>query len=211
MTKDELERQAAALVEANPAHICALCIPLGEEPLFDLGGKTRVVSASTIKTPILCTALEQVREAVDLARQAGVKNLSLDLMFGLPGQTLADWAETLEAALDLAPEHLSCYGLIPEEGTPLGEAIHRGEVTLPSEEEERAMYDMALQRLHQAGFMQYEISNFAGRATPARITWDIGGRTFTWGWAWARRACCLEGSPGRRTEGGQTSGTWLPT
>ena len=67
----------------------------------------------------------------------------------------------LEAALDLAPEHLSCYGLIPEEGTPLGEAIHRGEVTLPSEEEERAMYDMALQRLHQAGFMQYEISNFA--------------------------------------------------
>lgn len=52
MTKDELERQAAALVEANPAHICALCIPLGEEPLFDLGGKTRVVSASTIKTPI---------------------------------------------------------------------------------------------------------------------------------------------------------------
>lgn len=62
MTKDELERQAAALVEANPAYICALCIPLGEEPLFDLGGKTRVVSASTIKTPILCTALEQVRE-----------------------------------------------------------------------------------------------------------------------------------------------------
>ena len=60
MIKEELKRQAAALVEANPAHICALCIPLGEEPLFDLGGKTRVVSASTIKTPILCTALEQV-------------------------------------------------------------------------------------------------------------------------------------------------------
>ena len=131
-----------------------------------LGVNRLSLGMQAAQAPLLRTlgrihTLEQVREAVDLARQAGVKNLSLDLMFGLPGQTLADWAETLEAALDLAPEHLSCYGLIPEEGTPLGEAIHRGEVTLPSEEEERAMYDMALQRLHQAGFMQYEISNFA--------------------------------------------------
>lgn len=105
--------------------------------------------------------MEQVRASVALARAAGVKNLSLDLMFGLPGQTLSDWAATLEAALALEPEHLSCYGLIPEEGTPLGDGVRRGEVELPSEDAERAMYDLTLKRLEDAGFIQYEISNFA--------------------------------------------------
>ncbi len=104
---------------------------------------------------------EQVRQAVSMARRAGIRNLSLDLMFGLPGQTLQDWSETIQEALSLRPEHLSCYGLIPEEGTPLGDAVHRGEVMLPAEETERAMYDLALERLAQAGFQQYEISNFA--------------------------------------------------
>ena len=102
-----------------------------------------------------------VEASVRLARAAGIRNLSLDLMFGLPGQTEADWAESLDAALSLEPEHLSCYGLIPEEGTPLKAELDAGRLALPEEETERAMYDTAIRRLADAGFAQYEISNFA--------------------------------------------------
>lgn len=103
----------------------------------------------------------QVRQSVELARQAGFAHISLDLMFGLPGQSVEMWRETLEQALSLNPEHLSCYGLIPEEGTPLYRDLQAGRLTLPDEDDERRMYDMALDLLAKEGFRQYEISNFA--------------------------------------------------
>jgi len=103
----------------------------------------------------------QVEQSVSLARSAGIRNLSLDLMFGLPGQTPAMWRETLDAALSLAPEHLSCYGLIPEEGTPLVADLDAGRLTLPDEDAEREMYDDTLRILALHGYKQYEISNFA--------------------------------------------------
>lgn len=103
----------------------------------------------------------QVAQSVQLARHAGFQHISLDLMFGLPGQTVAQWQETLEKALSLEPEHLSCYGLIPEEGTPLLRDLEQGRLSLPDEEDERRMYDLTLSMLSREGFMQYEISNFA--------------------------------------------------
>lgn len=103
----------------------------------------------------------QVNDSVRLARRCGIENLSLDLMFGLPGQTREMWRESLEAALALEPEHLSCYGLIPEEGTPLTRDLDEGRLTLPNEDEERRMYDDALELLARRGYQQYEISNFA--------------------------------------------------
>ncbi len=108
----------------------------------------------------------QVEQAVRLARSCGFDNLNIDLMLGLPGQTPALWRETLQAALALSPEHLSCYGLIVEEGTPLRQRLDAGELRLPDEDEERLMYDEAIGRLSRAGLEQYEISNFArpGRA-----------------------------------------------
>ncbi len=102
-----------------------------------------------------------VAESVALVRRAGIRNLSLDLMFGLPGQTRQQWRETLQTALSLEPEHLSCYGLIPEEGTPLLHDLEAGRLYLPAEDEERHMYDDTLEILHRHGFLQYEISNFA--------------------------------------------------
>ena len=99
--------------------------------------------------------------SVRLARRCGIKNLSLDLMFGLPGQTPGMWRETLDAAIALEPQHLSCYGLIPEEGTPLVRDLDAGRLTLPHEDDERRMYDDALEILARHGFRQYEISNFA--------------------------------------------------
>ena len=104
---------------------------------------------------------EDVAASVRLAREHGMTNLNLDLMFGLPGQTPDMWRETLHAALDLSPEHLSCYGLIPEDGTPLKADLDAGRLTLPDEDDERRMYDDTLQILSHAGFVQYEISNFA--------------------------------------------------
>lgn len=103
----------------------------------------------------------QVKASVQLCRDHGIRDLNLDLMFGLPGQTPEQWLETLHAALSLQPQHLSCYGLIPEDGTPLMADLTAGRLTLPDEEDERRMYDDTLRTLALHGFEQYEISNFA--------------------------------------------------
>ena len=102
-----------------------------------------------------------VVESVQMARSAGFRNLSLDLMFGIPGQTLSDWQETLKGALRLSPDHISAYGLIPEAGTPLYDSLQARRLFLPEPEEEREMYELALSMLSAQGFEQYEISNFA--------------------------------------------------
>lgn len=104
---------------------------------------------------------EDVEASVRLAQRMGMAHISVDLMFGLPGQTPAMWRESLDAALSLGVEHLSCYGLIPEDGTPLKRDLDAGRLFLPDEEDERRMYDDALRILDGCGFRQYEISNFA--------------------------------------------------
>ena len=104
---------------------------------------------------------QQVIASVESARNAGFDNINLDLMLGLPSQTVADVRETLEAAIALSPTHLSCYGLIVEEGTPICRDITAGKLALPAEEIERDMYELARQTLAEHGFEQYEISNFA--------------------------------------------------
>ena len=102
-----------------------------------------------------------VVESAALARRMGIDNLSVDLMFGLPGQTPDMWQESLHAALALDVEHISCYGLIPEDGTPLKRDLDAGRLALPDEADERRMYDDALRMLADHGYRQYEISNFA--------------------------------------------------
>lgn len=104
---------------------------------------------------------EQVEQSVHLAREAGFHNVSLDLMLGLPTQTVRNVLQSLDAALALEPTHLSCYGLIVEEGTRMREMVDRGVWTLPDEDTEREMYEACRQTLADHGFIQYEISNFA--------------------------------------------------
>lgn len=103
---------------------------------------------------------EQVTKAVAAARKARMKNLSLDLIYGLPGQTVESWKQSLEAAISLEPQHLSCYGLKVEPGTPLDGRVMRGE-SLPDDDMQADMYLYTVERLKKAGFGQYEISNFA--------------------------------------------------
>ena len=102
----------------------------------------------------------QTDQAVAAAKKAGFQNLSLDLIYGLPGQTMDSWKATVEHALSLIPQHLSCYGLKVEEGTPLQKRVEAGEV-LPDDDAQADLYLWMVGRLGRAGFGQYEISNFA--------------------------------------------------
>ena len=103
---------------------------------------------------------QQAVQAVALARKAKFQNLSLDLIYGLPGQELAGWQDTVEQILSLKPEHLSCYGLKVEEGTPLDYRVSRGE-KLPDDDAQADMYRWTVERWEKEGYRQYEISNFA--------------------------------------------------
>jgi oxygen-independent coproporphyrinogen-3 oxidase len=103
----------------------------------------------------------EVEATVAAARREGFTNISLDLIYGLPGESLADWEQTLQWATALQPDHLSCYGLQVEAGTPLYRMVENGKVHLPEEEESSAMFLTNTQFLSAAGYQQYEISNFA--------------------------------------------------
>lgn len=99
-------------------------------------------------------------ENFNAARLAGFDNINVDLMFALPGQELVDWKETLEEVTLLKPEHISCYSLKIEEGTLFGKLYEKGELQIPDDTLDRAMYHLALKNLDQAGYDHYEISNF---------------------------------------------------
>jgi oxygen-independent coproporphyrinogen-3 oxidase len=104
---------------------------------------------------------ERPGEVFALARAHGFRRLSLDLMFGFPGHTPERWARTLERALALAPEHVSAYGFIPEEGTPLGDAVRRGAAATVAPELEADLHAQADARLGDAGLVPYETSNWS--------------------------------------------------
>jgi oxygen-independent coproporphyrinogen-3 oxidase len=99
--------------------------------------------------------------AFALARSHGFRRLSLDLMYGFPGHTSANWTRTLEEALALEPEHVSAYGFIPEDGTPLGDAVRRGAARTVEPEEEADLHAQADERLGAAGLAPYETSNWS--------------------------------------------------
>lgn len=103
----------------------------------------------------------EIERAVRLAREAGFDNLNLDLMFALPGQRVRAWESNLDRALGLQPEHLSLYGLTLEPNTPFYKQHLKGQLELPDDEAQVAMYDLAAQKADAAGFVHYEISNFA--------------------------------------------------
>ena len=108
----------------------------------------------------------QAVSAVQRIRKAGFKNLSVDLMYGLPNQTLNGWKDTLERVLTLNPEHISCYGLKLEEGTPMYE--YRDFLNLPDDDMQADMYLAMVEILRARGFRQYEISNFARKGLYSR-------------------------------------------
>ena len=165
-------------VEVNPGTID----PAGLERLRRAGCNRLSIGVQSFDDPALAVlgrihSAAEARAAVRAARNAGFGNLSLDLMYGLPGQSAADWRATLEQALALGPDHLSLYELTPEEGTPLSADLRAGRLTLPSEEEVLAMMAVIDALVAASPLARYEISNYAvpGRECRHNLTyWQNG-------------------------------------
>jgi oxygen-independent coproporphyrinogen-3 oxidase len=113
-------------------------------------------------------SFETVVEAVAMSREAGFDNLNLDLIYGLPHQSLASWEQSLQAVLALEPEHLSLYCLIVEQGTPLQRWLTQGRVQLPDPDLAADQYELAIALLEKHGFGHYEISNWAREGRECR-------------------------------------------
>lgn len=157
-----LLKRAEITVEVNPDSV-----KLSELKLLRREGFNRLsMGAQSANSDILKILgrrhnWKQVEKAVDIAREAGFDNVSLDLMYGLPSQTKSDWANTLTKALELKPEHISCYALTLEKGTPM--YGYKDSPFLPDDDEQADMYLYAVDLLEHYGYPQYEVSNFSLR------------------------------------------------
>jgi oxygen-independent coproporphyrinogen-3 oxidase len=148
-------------VEANPGTLDEEKVAI----LADAGVNRLSLGAQSFQIPLLEAlernhAPEEVGRAIELVR-GRIERWSLDLIFGIPGSTLADCQSDLEAALALEPSHLSCYGLVYEKGTNLWRRLQAGQVVAVEEDVERSMYETVIDRLERAGLFMYEISNYA--------------------------------------------------
>ena len=151
--------------EANPDSVTP-------ESLKELrrGGFTRVSFGMQSAVPHVLATLDRthdparVPDAVRWARDAGFDQVSVDLIYGTPGESLDDWRRSLEAAIDLGVDHVSAYALIVEEGTAFARTVARGEVDMPDDDEAAAKYELADALLQDAGFQWYEVSNWARNA-----------------------------------------------
>ncbi len=149
-------------VEANPE-------TLNQENLdvMQRAGVTRVsLGAQSFRLDDLAVlernhSVGDIDHALALIRRSAIREVNLDLIFGIPGQTVDAWGESLERAIASGVTHLACYGLTYEPGTRLYDRRARGEVRPCGEDEEAAMYELAIQTLTDAGFEHYEVSNFA--------------------------------------------------
>ncbi|MCR2811772.1 radical SAM family heme chaperone HemW [Microbacterium sp. zg.Y1090] len=152
---------AEVTVEANPDTVT----PAGVAELAR-AGVTRLSIGMQSAVAHVLAALDRTHDpdnvatAVAAAREAGL-DVSVDLIYGAPGETLADWERSLETAVGLAPDHISAYALIVEEGTKLHRQIRRGEVPAPDDDLQADMYELADETLAAAGFEWYEVSNWA--------------------------------------------------
>jgi len=156
-------------VEANPGTVSLVGLRL----LRDAGVNRISIGAQSFNPEELgllgrIHGVTEIYSAYYAAREAGFDNVNLDLIYGIPGQTLSGWRASLEKALDLYPEHLSVYGLSLEEGTPLAEEIAKGWLQACPEETQVAMWEITGRLLKAAGYERYEIANFASPGRQCR-------------------------------------------
>ena len=152
---------AEVTTEANPDSIT----PKSLQALA-AGGFNRISMGMQSAVPHVLATLERthdpsnVTRAVKAAKAAGLK-VSVDLIYGTPGESLTDWRTSLDAATDLGPDHISAYALVVEEGTKLGAQVRRGQVPAPNDDDEATKYELADKTLTAAGYGWYEVSNWA--------------------------------------------------
>ncbi len=161
----ELKPGVEITIEANPGTLSLEKL----RGLRQIGVNRLSFGVQTFDDPLLKslgrthTGAEAV-EALEMARRAGFDNVNLDFIYGLPGQNLATWQSTLERAITIRPAHLSLYGLTVEEGTMLHRQVESGKLTPADSDTGADMYELAQNLLENAGYIQYEISNWALRS-----------------------------------------------
>jgi len=162
-SQSSFQKPAEKTCEANPGTLDAEKMAV----LVDYGINRISLGAQSFNDRILKTlgrihSSADIGTAVRIIRKAGIENLNLDLIFGLPGQTLADWRHTLSRAMELEPEHLSLYALMLEKNTPLGRKYLDGNSEdLPDDDYQADMYEWAVEFLAARGYRRYEVANFA--------------------------------------------------
>ncbi len=177
-TSFQLADDCEITVEAHPATMKA-----PDYARLRLAGVTRLsLGAESMRDDELARLgrpglVRETIEAVAAAKQAGFANINLDLMYGLPGQTLASWRATIERCLELSPAHLACYALTVEEGTVLAKLIRTNRCPAPDESLQVEMHQTAQGLLEAAGYERYEISNYAVAGAACRhnlLYWTDG-------------------------------------
>ncbi|OFW79206.1 MAG: hypothetical protein A2Z48_05395 [Actinobacteria bacterium RBG_19FT_COMBO_70_19] len=158
----DVTQDAEVTIEANPDTVDAP--KLGA--LLDAGFERLSMGAQSFDTAVLASlervhGPDSVRRAMGAAREAGYANVSLDLIYGAEGETLASWERTLRETVALAPEHVSAYALTVEPSTPLGRQIALGARPSPDPDLQADMFGLACELLAEAGYAHYEISNWA--------------------------------------------------
>ena len=167
---------AEVTVEANPGTVLGRNYLRG---LRELGVNRLSMGVQSLHDPTLKllgrihTAAE-ARASYEDARRAGFENINLDFIFGLPGQTLAQWEATLDQITGWGADHFSLYSLILEERTPLYAQVVGGRVSVPDDDATASMYELAIERLGAAGYVQYEISNWARDRGMGDGGWGLG-------------------------------------
>ncbi|HHY40370.1 MAG TPA: radical SAM family heme chaperone HemW [Syntrophaceticus sp.] len=161
-------------IEANPGTVTQGMLQL----LRDAGVNRLSLGVQSFKSAELqmlgrSHSVSDVYAAYDAARKAGFDNINLDLIYALPGQSLQSWRENLCSAIQLGPEHLSIYGLSLEEDTPLADDLKKGKLEACSEEMHISMWEETASMVAKAGFIRYEISNYAkpGKVCRHNITY----------------------------------------
>ena len=157
-----LERRCEVTVEANPDSVT-------KESLATLraGGINRISFGMQSAVPHVLKVLDRTHKSENLvsatqwAREVGFDHISVDLIYGTPGESLNDWKVSIDAALALPIDHISAYALIVEQGTKLARQVNSGEITMPDDDETAEKYRMADDSFSQAGFTWYELSNWA--------------------------------------------------
>jgi len=157
-----VDEDAEITLEANPGTLSReQLVGLRAAGVNRLSMGAQSFDAELLKTLGRIHSPKDITQAVRDAQAAGFTSINVDFMFGLPGQTMHHWRETIERALDLHIEHLSLYSLIIEEGTPFYTWTHEGRITPGDEDLCADMYEYADERLHAAGYVNYEISNWS--------------------------------------------------
>jgi oxygen-independent coproporphyrinogen-3 oxidase len=168
-TKFELSPDCEVTMEANPDSLTKERL----QDYFD-AGINRLSIGMQSAVPHVLTVLdrthnpENIEKVVTWAREVGFAEISIDLIYGTPGESMADWEASVDAALALNTTHISAYALIVEQGTKLAAQVRRGEIIIPDDDETADKYILADKKFHAAGLNWYEVSNWSKTGSPCR-------------------------------------------